>query len=64
MYREPIDPTKAPWMSWQENDRTVTVCRHCLQHFNKYAEYEQDNHFAWCQWWDAYMKTFDIQEDQ
>jgi hypothetical protein len=61
--KQPIDPTKSPWMSWHEGNRTVTVCKHCLQHYNKYAEYESDNHFDWCKWWDAYVKWDDEQRE-
>lgn len=61
--RTPVDPHKSPWMSWLEGSRTVTVCKYCLQHYNRYAAYESDNHLDTCEWWNVYVAVMTTIEE-
>ena len=54
-YEPPVDPTQAPWMSWRENGKQVTVCRHCNTYYQP-NNTDADNHYRWCKWWLAYVE--------
>lgn len=54
MLKQSIDPTRSPWMSWEEDSHTRTVCKHCSQHYTPYLS-DEENHQPWCKWWEAYL---------
>jgi len=58
MLKQTIDPTRSPWMSWEEDRHTQTVCKHCSQHYRPYVS-DEENHELWCKWWEAYAVYVD-----